>query len=91
MKFTGNNCYLRTRRISFAIFLISLMFSLMLHVRKLRANFTKERETKLHSLSSKMFTSRLKEIDHERMFLSLTILSNLGDIFPTMERINITE
>jgi hypothetical protein len=38
-----------------------------------------------------MFTSRLKEIDHERMFLSLTILSNLGDLFPTMERINITE
>jgi hypothetical protein len=42
MKFTGNKYYLRTRRTSFALFLISLIFSLVLHVRKLRANFTKE-------------------------------------------------
>lgn len=42
-------------------------------------------------LNSKGFLARLKEIDHERWFLSLTVFSNIGDIFPTVERMSITE
>lgn len=91
LKYIGNKHYLKTRRTSFAMLLIALLFSLLLHVIKLRASFTKERDTKIAGLSSKSFQARLKEIDHERTFLSLTIFSNLGDLFPTLERINYTE
>ena len=43
MKYTRNKYYLKTRRISFAFFLFSHLFSLIMHTIKLRASFTKER------------------------------------------------
>lgn len=61
----------------------------MLHARKLRLNFSKEGN--VMEENSKGFLNRLKEIDHERWFLVLTVFSNIGDIFPTVERMSITE
>jgi hypothetical protein len=66
-----------------------LVFSLVLHARKLRLNFSKEGN--VMEENSKGFLNRLKEIDHERWFLVLTVFSNIGDIFPTVERMSITE
>lgn len=76
--------YLKARRSSFTFLLVSLLASLVLHVRKLRVNFSKEHEVKLSELNSKGFLARLKEIDHERTYLALTVFSNIGDILPTV-------
>lgn len=84
--------YLRVRRASFTCFLVSLLLSLVLHARQLRRNFAREHlDSAAPRSGSSQFVQHLREVDEERGYLALTIFSNVGDLFPALERMSITE
>lgn len=82
------------RRVSFSVLLISLLASILHNLVRLANTFKQENSLKKSiagELTPKKFLIKLTEIDSERMAITYELVSRIGDLLPTLERMNLPQ